>query len=179
MPYSENFEPYPGAEEVWSYLWRQFGMDPEEFPGYRLWHYPGRPTVWLVAESFIPREKDGLEAIGLPLLRRPLPRGLPTTAFMQRFGHLAQKNVIRVEPEAIIPLMQGKSLFWDGETAKAGPCIVASEPGILGRGWIKQGWLLLDAPKEWAKSLEGRSQDSEFRRQKSRADKQGTGDRSR
>jgi hypothetical protein len=154
LPCSENFEPYPGAEEVWSYLRRHFGMDPEAFRGYRLWHCPGRPAVWLAAKQFVPEQEDGLETVGLPVLRRPLPRGLPTTAFLQRFGHLAEKNVIQVDQEAIIPLMQGKSLPWDGETAKAGPCIIASEPGIVGRGWIKQGRLVLDAPKEWAKSLE-------------------------
>ncbi|MEF8822504.1 MAG: hypothetical protein V5A14_00685 [Desulfohalobiaceae bacterium] len=154
MPSCENFEPYSGAEEIWSYLLRQFGMDPEAFRGYHLWHYPGRPTVWLAAQEFVPQQEDGLETMGLPVLRRPLPRGLPTTAFLQRFGHLAEKNMIRVDTEAIILLMQGKSLPWDVETAKAGPCVVASDLGIVGRGWIKQGRLVLDAPKEWAKCLE-------------------------
>ena len=153
MPCCESFEPYPGAEEVWSYLRRQFGMAPEAFSGYRLWHYPGRPTVWLAAESLVPEHEDDMETLGLPLLRRPLPRGLPTTAFLQRFGHLAGKNVIRVDEDAVIPLMRGESLPWDEGVAKAGPRIVASKPGILGRGWIKQGRLVLDAPKEWAKSL--------------------------
>jgi len=160
LPYCENFEPFPGAEEFWSYLRRQFGMDPEAFRGYRLWHFPGRPAVWLAAERFVPEEEDGLETMGLPVLRRPLPRGMPTTAFLQRFGHLAEKNLIRVDQEAIIPLMQGKILPWDVETAKAGPCVVASDLAILGRGWIKQGWLVLDAPKEWAKSLEDEGQET-------------------
>ena len=153
MPPCASFEPYPEADRIWSHLRRLFGMDPQDFRGYRLWHFPGRPTVWLAAESFIPREEDGLETMGLPLLRRPLPRGLPTTAFLQRFGHLAQRNVVRVEPDVVIPLMRGESLPRDEEPAKAGPLVLTSGMGILGRGWIKQGRLLLDVPKEWAKSL--------------------------
>ena len=154
MPHCANFEPYPGAEYIWSHLQRRFGMEPELFRDYRLWHYPERPTIWLAAESLIPEEIDDLETLGLPLLRQPLPRGLPTTAFLQRFGHLAKKNVIRVDPDAVTPLMRGKSLPWDQVVAKAGPFILASHLGILGRGWIKQERILLDAPKEWAKSLE-------------------------
>ncbi|MCF8030116.1 MAG: hypothetical protein K9K39_04395 [Desulfohalobiaceae bacterium] len=154
MPRCASFEPYPGAEEIWSHLQGRFGMDPEGFRGYRLWHYLGRPTIWIAAESLLPDDMDDLETMGLPLLRQPLPRGLPTTAFLQRFGHLAKKNVIRVDPDAVPSLMRGESLPWEQNVAKAGPFILASHLGILGRGWIKQGRLLLDAPKEWAKSLD-------------------------
>ena len=153
MPRYASFEPYPGEEEIWSHLQRRFDMNPESFRSYRLWHYPERPTIWLAAESLIPEAMDDLETMGLPLLRQPLPRGLPTTAFLQRFGHLAKKNVIRVDSDAVIPLMQGKSLPWNQGMDKAGPFVLASHLGILGRGWIKQERLLLDAPKEWAKSL--------------------------
>ena len=155
----ESFEPYLQAEEIWSYLGQRFGMDNTRFSGYRLWHFPGRPTIWLAAENLYPEEEDGLETLGLPLLRRPLPRGLPTTAFLQRFGHLAEKNVLQVGPEAVTTLMQGKSLPWREETDKAGPFIVSSELGILGRGWIKGGRLLLDASKEWRKSLEDKNRE--------------------
>jgi hypothetical protein len=160
LPRCASFEPYPEAQAIWSYLQGRFGMAPEGFRGYRLWHSPGRPTIWLAAEGFVPQEEDGLETVGLPLLRQPLPRGLPTTAFVQRFGHLARKNVIQVGSDAVIPLMQGKSLPWGEEVARAGPLVVNSGMGVLGRGWIKQDKLLLDAPKEWAKSLDDRKRDS-------------------
>ena len=146
---SGAFEPYPRAEAVWRYLRRRFGFGPRAFEAFRLWHRPGAQTVWIAHRDCLPDAWTGPETIGLPVLRRPLPRGFPTTSFLQRFGLLAARNVIWVGEPGAEALMQGQRLQLDASGTAKGPFIVRTRDAVLGRGWVREARLALDIPKEW------------------------------
>lgn len=152
-PGSDVFEPYPRAGEVWRYLRLRFGLDLRDFPGLRLWHRRGAATVWIAREECLPPSDTAPETIGLPLLRRPLPRGFPTTAFLQRFGLRAWRSVIHVADQWTETLMRGEPLPCDPGSDK-GPYIVRTPDAVLGRGWVRRSGLVLDVAKEWRRSVE-------------------------
>ncbi len=154
MPNCESFEPHPQPGQIWEDLNRRFGLTSGDFREYRLWRHPDRPTIWIAQQDLGPSRAAQVESMGIPVMRHPPPRGLPTTAFLQRFGHLARKSVLQVQEEAITSLMLGYSLNWCENGLRDGPFILRCGWIILGRGWIRNGNLHLDAPKEWRKSLQ-------------------------
>ena len=152
-PSSGVFEPYADAEAVWDYLADRFGLERSLFAGYRLWHRQGGKPVWIAPEPGDDLSAIRLEWLGLPVLRRPLPRGFPTNAFLRRFGGAATRNVVDVDWDTALRLMYSHQPEWSAPDPKGGPYIIRTEASVLGRGWVRKGRLVLETPKGWADQL--------------------------
>ena len=151
---SGGFEPYPHAESVWTYLEDRFGIPRETFAEHRLWWRSGSGKVlWLAHCAVTPADGVALEWLGLPLMRQELPRGFPTNAFLRRFGGAATRNCFDEDWDTALRLMYDHQIERAPLDDKGGPYIVRSPAGVLGRGWVRKGRLLVENPKGWAAQL--------------------------
>ena len=153
-PACAAFEPYPEAQGVWDYLADRFGMPVAAFAGYRLWWRAERgKSIWIARDTVEPPADLKVEWLGLPVLRQPLPRGFPTSTFLRAFGGAATRNCYDEDWDTALRLMYSHQIEREPLDDKGGPYIVRSPAGVLGRGWVRKGRLVLDTPKGWATQL--------------------------
>ena len=92
----------------------RFDVPRETFASVTFWE-KGAGKIWALNH-----ELDGpvpIEALGMPVLRTRQEFWKPTTDAVQRFGHLASKNVIRLSGDAAIRFVAGENqaIEWDGD----------------------------------------------------------------
>jgi hypothetical protein len=144
------FELWPERQRLLEWLEWKLGIAPEKMDGHSFWHRPGSPSIWIAARDCAPLAPATLESMGLLFMRHPPPRGYPTTAFLQRFGHLCTKRVVEVARQHALPLMLGESV--DAPEELSSLAVVASEGLVLGRGFAREGKLVMEFPhsrREW------------------------------
>ncbi len=95
---------------------------------------------------------DKITQIGLPAYKGDFPRGYITNAFIYRFGGAATRNVIDVDRKHLPILLNREGVHIDNLTT-SGYRIITSGPHILGRGWVREEKLYMDAPKIWKQNL--------------------------
>lgn len=150
---SAGFRPHPEPEALLGPVRDRFGFPSGIFAEHTLWHRPRAPAVWIVRQGCQPPEGIRVEALGLLMMRRPPPRGFPTTGFCQRFGGYATRNIYEFDQETALHLMAGGTLSVEPQDWQGGPYIVRIPEAVVGRGWVREGQLRLDCPKVWRHQL--------------------------
>ncbi|WP_418282247.1 DUF7122 family protein [Halorubrum sp. DTA98] len=114
-PADRDVEGRASRREVLDWWHERFGIAPETFEGYTFWE-KGAGKIWIFnGEASDPSR---VEAIGMTFLRTRQEHWKPTTRAVQRFGHLATRNVIEVEPAAAVCFAAGEDQErpeWDGD----------------------------------------------------------------
>ena len=132
MPVSVAFETYPMPHLIWGWLETSFGIPPEVFRGFQLWHRPGRSAIWLAPDDW---EHDGevdFQSVGIQVTRRPPPRAKPSTYFAQRFGHYATRDVVELGPADVTAFFAGEFIDTILDGAPERYCIVRIGADTIG-----------------------------------------------
>ena len=135
-------------EEVLEFWSENYAVGPGTFAGHTFWE-KGAGKVWAFADD-LPDRVD-VEAVGMTFLRTRQEHWKPTTDAVQRFGHVAERNVCVLEREEAERFLSGERQDiprWDGDW---GYVIVAHEiagaPEPIGVGLYLRGELRSQIPK--------------------------------
>ena len=100
--------------EVLDWWEERFGIEPATFDEFSFWE-KGAGKLWIFAgESPDPTSVEGL---GMTFLRTRQEHWKPTTVAVQRFGHLATRNVVDLSADEAARFATGEDqkLAWDGD----------------------------------------------------------------
>lgn len=140
-------------EEVLDWWAERFEIPPETFADVSFWE-KGAGKIWVFAgESASPTTVEGL---GMTFLRTRQEHWKPTTVAVQRFGHLATKNVVHLSDEAARRFAAGEDqdVDWDGDWGYLiATREVAGERVPLGVGLYLHGELRSVVPKGTQEAL--------------------------
>ena len=152
MRASVAFEPYPDQEIVpnWCFFW--LGLDRSVFENSVFVHRPGSPAIWVASNQVHLIDTPLPETVGLLVMRKPPPKGKPTSVFLQRFADGATKNVytldaedaerfLRRDPVQIVPVDDARSY-----------CVVRTADFVLGCGRVNGNTLVSEVPRSWMSS---------------------------
>jgi hypothetical protein len=146
-PGSAVYEPLDAAATgrllaAWQDAW---GLDPAVLAGWTFWQRPDSGAVSMIPIGWTPEPDLPLEALGMLVLRRPLPLSSVSTAFLRRFGRHFTRNVVGpLWGEALTAFLQGRRQPW-APSSHAGAVLVLDAEGPLGRGIVRHledGWWL-------------------------------------
>lgn len=104
----------PTREAVLDWWETRFGIEPAVFENHTFWE-KGNGKLWAVTgDEADPIDVQGL---GITCLRARQEHWKPTTNAVQRFGHHATKNVIKLSEPAAKRFVAGENqeLDWDGD----------------------------------------------------------------
>ncbi|NEQ46457.1 MAG: NOL1/NOP2/sun family putative RNA methylase [Leptolyngbya sp. SIOISBB] len=127
-------------------LCERFAIAPSIFDSYDCWA-TGKHRFWLLDRTSRPPTELGVQTVGLALATQTNLGLKPSTAFLQRFGPLGQKNVVH------LPDLGAATQFLRGESQHL---LADVEPGYvhvrfrqfeLGCGRYRGGWLDSQIPK--------------------------------
>ncbi|WP_136591802.1 DUF7122 family protein [Salinigranum halophilum] len=139
--------------EVLDWWAERFEIPPETFEGFSFWE-KGAGKLWVFAgESPSPTNVEGL---GMTFLRTRQEHWKPTTVAVQRFGHLATKNVVALSPAEAKRFAAGEDqeVDWGGDWGYLiATREVAGERAPLGVGLYLHGELRSVVPKGTQESL--------------------------
>lgn len=142
-------------EEVLDWWEERFEIPRETFEAFSFWE-KGAGKIWVFAgESSSPTTVEGL---GMTFLRTRQEHWKPTTVAVQRFGHLATKNVVSLSPEEAQRFAAGEdqTVEWDGDWGYLiATREVADERVPLGVGLYLHGELRSVVPKGTQEDLPG------------------------
>jgi hypothetical protein len=147
------FERWDGAAPLLAMLAERFAVDLEPFEACTWW-LSGGQSVWVTHRDVSIDGLEGLESVGLVVMRRPPPRGQLTAPFLRRFAQSAQRNVVTLSDDAVVRYFAGEDLLIDSEgvfmdaSASEGMMIVRSRLGVIGRGRWSDAVLRCELPKE-------------------------------
>ncbi len=125
------------TDALQGYLVERFGVT-ADLSGHRLWLRRGR-ALWIAAAEVVVPPRATVEAVGLLVMREPLPRGQLSTGFIRRFCASATRNVCRLEGEALAGYLAGTPVPWT--EGAPGTRIVFGDGQPLGRGRVRDGML--------------------------------------
>jgi hypothetical protein len=121
-------------EAVLSFLEKRFGLSPSLFEDYEMlkgasnfWLYP-KNAPWDKLKDLNP------ETVGLLFLREVSHYLKPTSAFLQRFGRWATKNIVEITKEQFNLLKERKKIEEIVLSIEPGYVILKHEGWILGCG---------------------------------------------
>ncbi len=103
-------EARPTRTDVLDYFEDRFGIGRATFDTHTFWE-KGKGKIWAFAGTF--ESPIAVEALGIHLLRTNQRHWKPTTDGAQRFGHVASRNALDLDPPAA-------AAFWAGETQEVG-----------------------------------------------------------
>ena len=149
---SEKCRPYPQDQELKDFLTQQFGFYPDLLAAYYFYDSLENNILFLSNQPEIPRTTN-ITQIGLPAYKGIYPRGYVTNAFIYRFGKHAVRNVIDINTSLLPALLNREGLPLEKKIDHSGHQIIRSGKYILGRGWLRDGNLYMDAPKIWKQNL--------------------------
>jgi len=141
--------PTPLATAIESPLRRlceHLAIAPDSFADYNCW-MTGKRRWWLGDRACDPPPDLPLQTIGLSLATETNLGLKPSTAFLQRFGALAQQNVVQLpDLQAVTQFLQGQSQPLQANVAP-GYVHVRFQNFELGCGRYRPGWLDSQIPK--------------------------------
>lgn len=127
-------------QAILNYLEERFGFDPALFDNYTI--LKGVKNYWLLSNT--PHLESlrslSVEVVGLIFLRQVSEYLKPTSAFLQRFGYFAKKNIILLSDEEIKFLSEHPFLKID-LSLEPGYVILRDAHWILGCGLYLPGRL--------------------------------------
>ena len=130
-----------------------FGIPPEVFAGHRFWQKQGQSEIWIAPRDNTPASVGCLVSFGLMVMRRPPPRGKPTSIFLQRFGRDASRNVIELTVGELQRYLARSPLAVARPNLTYGDCIVRYKGRVLGCGRYEDGLLVNYWPKHFTAPL--------------------------
>ena len=86
------------------FLSKYYGMDERDFNSYDVYAYSRQAFLFWGQEKGFQLPKGHFMRCGLPFLRNVAGFLKPTTAFIQRFGHLATRNILEIGLDELINL---------------------------------------------------------------------------
>jgi hypothetical protein len=127
-------------EEILKYLEERFGIEPFYFEKYEILR--GVSNFWLFPKtSYLEKLKNlQVQTVGLLFLRQVSKYLKPTSAFLQRFGYLAKKNIITL-PEEVILILKERNKVEIELDLEPGYVILKDKHWILGCGLYLPGKL--------------------------------------
>jgi len=127
-------------EEVLKYLEDRFGIEAFHFDNYEILR--GVSNFWLFPKTeYLEKLKSlQVQTVGLLFMRQVSKYLKPTSAFLQRFGYLAKKNVVHL-PEEIILILKEKNKVEINLDLEPGYVILKNKKWILGCGLYLPGKL--------------------------------------
>lgn len=128
-------------EEVLKYLEERFGIEKTYFDNYEILR--GVSNFWLFPKTpYLEKLKSlQVQTVGLLFLRKVSIYLKPTSVFLQRFGHLAKKNIL-VLPDDVISVLKEKNKIEINLDLEPGYVILKDKYWILGCGLYLPGKLL-------------------------------------
>ncbi len=141
-------------EFILNYLNERFGFAQETFDNYHI--LKGVKNYWLLSKSQHLEKLRSLsvEVVGLVFLRQVSEYLKPTSAFLQRFGYLAKKNVVYLREEDVNFLSEHPFLRID-LPLEPGYVILRDSNWVLGCGLYLPGRLYAFFEKKFLKILTG------------------------
>jgi len=127
-------------EEVLKYLEDRFGIEAFHFDNYEILR--GVSNFWLFPKTeYLEKLKSlQVQTVGLLFMRQVSKYLKPTSAFLQRFGYLAKKNVVHLSEE-IISILKEKNKVEINLDLEPGYVILKNKKWILGCGLYLPGKL--------------------------------------
>ncbi len=127
-------------KEILTYLEERFGIDPLYFEEYEI--LKGVSNFWLFPKTkyLEDLQKLQVQTVGLLFLRKISKYLKPTSAFLQRFGYLAKKNIVYLPDEFILLLRKYNNIEID-LNLEPGYVILKNKYWILGCGLYLPGKL--------------------------------------
>ena len=127
---------------IFEYLQERFGIPPDAFKDFQI--YGGsKGKVYLGPKKLI--SKPDIVSLGI-LVARAESSVKPTTNLLQLFGHLASKNIVRLDKKEAVSFAKGEDLQIKDE-ASDGYVLVKFENNCLGCGLLKENLLINQIPK--------------------------------
>ncbi len=101
-------------ETVLDFWAERFGVPRETFADHTFWER-GRGKVWAFRGTA--PSPVAIQGLGITFLRTRQEHWKPTTDAVQRFGHTADRNVLRLDPEGARHFLAGedRAVEWDGD----------------------------------------------------------------
>lgn len=146
---TRDFEPLPDQQLVPRWCAERFGIDPVVFAGHVFWHRPGSRLIRIAAAECAPPPGVPLDGIGLGVMRRPPPRGKPTSVFLQRFAAGATRNTYRLDEAQTARFLERQPVPIEPVDDAGGYCVVMGPDGVLGCGRVGDGLLFSEIPRAW------------------------------
>ncbi|QZA89003.1 hypothetical protein K0C01_02225 [Salinarchaeum sp. IM2453] len=131
----------PTREEVLEWWEDRFDIDQSVFADFSFWER-GRGKIWITRGDA--PDPIAIEGLGMTFLRTRSEYWKPTTDAVQRFGHLASKNVITLSAGEAAAFISGydQNLDWDGDWGYLIAAIeIDDERVLLGVGLYVHGEL--------------------------------------
>lgn len=127
-------------KEILNYLEERFGIDPLNFKEYEILR--GISNFWLFPKTqYLENlQKLQVQTVGLLFLRKVSKYFKPTSAFLQRFGYLAKKNIVHLSEELVLTLIKQKKIEIE-LNLEPGYVILKNKYWILGCGLYLPGKL--------------------------------------
>ncbi len=127
-------------KEILNYLEERFGIDPLNFKEYEILR--GVSNFWLFPKTqYLENlQKLQVQTVGLLFLRKVSKYFKPTSAFLQRFGYLAKKNIVHLSEELVLTLIKQKKIEIE-LNLEPGYVILKNKYWILGCGLYLPGKL--------------------------------------
>ena len=149
MPVYGKFELLDEQSLIPNWCWNHFGLPKDVFEPFRFWgRRPGK-SIWIAPRNLVPVDHNETVSFGMLVMRKPPPKGKPTSIFLQRFGALAERNVYEISPELVTPFLMRLPTSVKPVDDKKGYAIVRSQGVVLGCGRIVGHELVSEVPKHW------------------------------
>ncbi len=132
-------------EEVLSFWEERFGIPRETFQDYLLLSTAKNYWLFIAPPDSRPLQNLKVQTVGLLFTRRVSRWLKPTSTALQRFGHLATKNVLELSPSELDRLRREKRLPFEAEMEE-GYVIIKCEGKVWGCGLYAQGKLISFLP---------------------------------
>ncbi len=132
-------------EEVLSFWEERFGIPPETFENYLLLSTAKNYWLFVKPPELRPLQNLQVQTVGLLFTRRVSKWLKPTSTALQRFGHLATKNIVELGPLELDRLRREKRLEFEADLEE-GYVIIKCEKKIWGCGLYAKGKLISYLP---------------------------------
>ena len=132
-------------EKVLSFWEERFGIPKETFARYSL--LSTAKNYWLFVEppEFKPLQGLRVQTVGLRFTRKVSRFLKPTSTALQRFGHLATKNVVDLSPAELDRLRRERKIPYEADLTE-GYVIIRCEGKVWGCGLYMPGKLVSYLP---------------------------------
>ena len=143
--------------EPWlTILLDRFGIEPANFDDYVIFR-EGRKGVYITNRDQQPPQKPKPDAVGMLFMRTDGKYPKLTTAATLRFGALACKNVVDLQPEQLVAFMGRRDFHIEGAQVQnvsgTGYVMLRYQGIVVGLGVYRQHLHLVESlfPKGWAR----------------------------
>jgi len=133
-------------EEVLSFWEERFGIPRETFEAYLLLSTAKNYWLFIKPQEIRPLQNLQVQTVGLLFTRRVSKWLKPTSTALQRFGHLATRNVVELTPTALDRLRRERRLPFNDNHLEEGYVIIRCEGKVWGCGLYSKGRLISFLP---------------------------------